>query len=175
MRWSKLKQLIEDGFAESVKGRVEIWSTRYRRAHDQFGEAWITIDGKRLHSMSSLRFEIDRMEAAKSFEDQHGREAWIRGGWQTCEQELASEGSMGLWAVNSTLFAYLSLSFDEILSSKTALVRAIGMLDRRLGKRRLMTIDTSGSPTFVQELYRFRCACEGIAPPAVRNELPGGI
>lgn len=44
MKWSELKKRIEEKFAESVHGRVEVWATRYRHAHDQEGEAWITFD-----------------------------------------------------------------------------------------------------------------------------------
>lgn len=54
MMWSKLKSRIEAGFADCLKGRVEIWNTRYRGAHDQEGEGWITSHGERIHSMSSL-------------------------------------------------------------------------------------------------------------------------
>jgi hypothetical protein len=59
MRWSKIKKRIEDTFADSVRGRVEVWNTNYRKAHDQAGEAWITIDKKKVHSMGSLTFEIE--------------------------------------------------------------------------------------------------------------------
>ena len=48
MKWSQLKKRIEESFADSVRGRVEVWNTRYRRAHDDAGEAWITIDKQRV-------------------------------------------------------------------------------------------------------------------------------
>ena len=37
--------------------------------------------------------------------------------------------------------SYLLLSIDDILASENVLIRAIGMLDRRLGKRRLRGLD----------------------------------
>lgn len=43
MQWSKLKQRIESNFAESVKGRVEVHSTRYRWG-DEEGRGWFTVD-----------------------------------------------------------------------------------------------------------------------------------
>ncbi|MFC7513559.1 hypothetical protein ACFQUU_00930 [Herbaspirillum sp. GCM10030257] len=48
MQWSQLKKSLEASFAESVRGRVEVWATRYRHAHEQAGEAWITFDKHRL-------------------------------------------------------------------------------------------------------------------------------
>jgi hypothetical protein len=162
MRWTKLKQRIEEGFADSVRGRVEIWTTRYRHSHDQEGEAWITLDGKRLHSMGSMSFFIEEWDAV-------GRPNYRAGerpkrSYDDVEPELHARGVMGLWSVNSTLFNYLSMSIEEILISENALVLGFGMLDRRLGKRRLAAWNTIKAAGFVQDLYKFRCACEEIEP-----------
>jgi len=50
MKWSKLKKQIEDKFCESLKRRVELRSTRYRRAHDHDGKGWFTVDKRCVHS-----------------------------------------------------------------------------------------------------------------------------
>jgi len=43
MRWSKLKQRIEDNFADSVSRRVAIHSAAYGAC--TCGHAWLTLDG----------------------------------------------------------------------------------------------------------------------------------
>jgi len=48
MMWSKLKKQLEDFICPSLKGRVEFWITNYRKAPDQLGRAYITVDGKKL-------------------------------------------------------------------------------------------------------------------------------
>ena len=53
MRWSKLKQTVEAMFAESVSGRVQLWTTRYAKAHDRFGRSWISIDGREVAIMAN--------------------------------------------------------------------------------------------------------------------------
>src|SRR5687767_9806138 len=53
MRWSKLKQQVEAMFAEGIRGRVELRTTRYEKAHDRFGRSWITIDGREVANMSN--------------------------------------------------------------------------------------------------------------------------
>jgi hypothetical protein len=55
MRWSKLKQLIESAFAEDVRRRVQLWTTRYERAGDRYGRSWITIDGQQVISMCDYK------------------------------------------------------------------------------------------------------------------------
>ena len=57
MRWSKLKQLVEDRMAPSLQRRVEVHSTWYRRlGHDQLGRTWITIDKHEVANMCDLRY-----------------------------------------------------------------------------------------------------------------------
>lgn len=45
MQWSKLKKRIEDNFADSVKGRIQVFTTAYRR-QDDIARSWLVIDGK---------------------------------------------------------------------------------------------------------------------------------
>ena len=162
MKWSKLKQRIEVGFADAVKGRVEVWSTRYRKAHDEFGEGWITVDGEKVHGIGSTRFLIDYWQESEQLSNQEGLSSLEA--WGEAKRHLHAEGNMALWAFNAALFDYLSLPFDRILASEVALIRALGMLDRRLGKRRLAHMDTSAEPDLVRRLHRFRCECEGLRP-----------
>lgn len=58
MKWSKLKKRLEDFICPSLKGRVEFWITSYRKTHDQVGRAYITVDGKEVINMCTLKKEI---------------------------------------------------------------------------------------------------------------------
>jgi hypothetical protein len=55
MMWSKLKQLTEEKFADSVKNRVEIFSTRYNKPNSTAGRGWITIDGIEIVNFSTMK------------------------------------------------------------------------------------------------------------------------
>ncbi len=62
------------------------------------------------------------------------------------------------------LKAYLRISIDDALKTDTPLVRALAVIDRRLGKRRLRSLDVgSDEHPLVRELYRLRCEAEGIS------------
>ena len=56
MRWSQLKLRVEANFAPRVRGRVELFQTRYRHAADSFGEAWMMVDGQRQYSWGDIDF-----------------------------------------------------------------------------------------------------------------------
>jgi len=57
---------------------------------------------------------------------------------------------------------YQSLSINEILTSGNVIIRALGMLDRRLGIRRLQKINAESEHSLVRATYVFRCKAEGV-------------
>ena len=171
MRWSKLKKEIESGFADSVQGRVEVWTTRYRGAHDQEGEGWMTVDKVRVHSMGSLTHMIDfyrRVEEIRieeDCEDYHdpADQVGYYGAIDVVDDALQSEGAIGLRDFNAALFDYLNLSIEDILKSDRAIIRAVGMFDRRVGKRRLKVLAEVEETDLVRRFFQLRCAFEGIS------------
>ena len=54
MQWSKLKKSIEYFFADSVKDRVELRSTRYHKSHDHEGRGYIVVDSEEIVSFCSI-------------------------------------------------------------------------------------------------------------------------
>lgn len=173
MQWSKLKQRIENGFADCAKGRVEVWTTRYRRSHDEEGEGWITIDKNRVHSMATLSYFAEFHEQATAL-----RQSWAcpdfrnDATWDTyvlagdvAKAHLAEQGVIPLWDFNSALLDYLNMSMDDVLSADRMIIRALGMFDRRLGKRRLTNLDLTQDVELVQTFHGVRCAFEGLRLP----------
>lgn len=172
MRWSKLKQRIEDNFADCAKGRVEIWNTRYRNSHDQEGEAWITIDKERVHSMGTLTHLTKFYEHSRQLQEDRDcldyRDREQIEGYRMAQNEvglkLKQEGVIPLWEFNGALFEYLNMSLEQILISDQMIIRALGIFDKRFGKRRLKKVDLSGEHEVIQLFHRIRCAFEGMQP-----------
>jgi hypothetical protein len=148
MQWSKARKLIEDMFADSVQGRVRLRTTGYHKHHDGEGRYWITVDGREIVSLPHWYGEYfassyaDRQDLPKEFTDY-----------------LAMAAAGGL---ARSIRRYHLMPIDEILSSTDVFVRALGMLDRRLGKRRLRDLDLTDAHPLVRVLHRFRCEAEGM-------------
>jgi hypothetical protein len=138
MKWSKLKATVESRFADELRGRVRLHTTEYRHYSSQ-GRAWITIDGEEIINMPA---SID---------------------WQLMDKE-EKDSRLGLRRLSRAVRVYPELSINEILNSEDSVVRAIGMLDRRLGKRRLAKLDVSDEPPLVKILYLVRCEAVNITP-----------
>ncbi len=161
MRWSQLKKRIEANFAEKVDGRLEIWQTRFRKAHDQEGEFWITIDGKRVFSSGS---ETYLKQLGSIVTEAHSAGASWAEAYTEAWPIMNHSGLFLLEKINRDLFESLNLSIEEIINHKNPIVRALGMIDRRFGMRRLKQFDPSAETELVKLLFHFRCEIEGFLP-----------
>ena len=145
MRWSKLEQQVEAMFADGVRGRVEVRTTRYAKAHDRFGRSWITVDGREVANMSN---------------------------YLACGDEIADgnparfdAGVFAGYDLPNAMREYLGLSIDDAIASPNPLVRALAVLDRRAGERRLARIDAAKEAPIVAGFLAVRKGVRG--DPAV--------
>jgi len=165
MRWSQLKLRVEANFAPRVRGRVELFQTRYRHAADSFGEAWMVVDGKRQYSWGDINFI--RAEAAgyqAHYEAQSGnpdrKAIWQCGA--DVRADLESRGIPMRWILEDLLLESLSLGIERMLTHRSPIVRGLAVLDRRCGKRRLAELDAQSEHLFVVGMLEFRRAAEGM-------------
>lgn len=162
MMWSKLKQLTEQKFADSVKDRVEIFSTRYNKPNSTTGRGWITIDGVEIVNFSTMKSgEIYRCvyhEATPTNCIQHPA---VKDEDRT-EGQLIEEGEFSRFDLHNCCFEYLSLTVDEGLAHPSPLINLLAVLDRRLGKRRLPSLTEKKHHPLVSRVLEFRLIEEGI-------------
>lgn len=153
MKWNQINKRIETMLADSVKGRISFGVTSYRKCHDQVGRGWIAVDGKEILSMPTLDFE---------------HEVYLRGraqaDYEWAKQEVHTLNLFSQCDLHQSLFEYLGLSIDEILASDNPIIRATGMLDARMGKRRLLKVEISDEHDLVRRFYLLRCNVESITP-----------
>lgn len=170
MNWSKLKQIIECNFAPSLKGRGHLHSTRYRSAHDQEGRAWITVDKKEIFSMCTVKWEYEHyllskeLEAANQGEQPDGGDSplhYYRN--DSAHKILKKKGLYSQYEFYKAATDFTNLSIKSALHSENNLIRAIAILDKRVGKRTLKSLCGLGSgDPLVSYLYQLRCEAEGI-------------
>jgi len=73
-------------------------------------------------------------------------------------------GFLSDWRSNALISSRQNdtLSLDDIVGSNKTVVRALGMFDKRLAKRRLKSMDASKEHEIIQRFYRIRCDFEGL-------------
>lgn len=143
MQWSQLKHRIEEQFAPSLGGRLQIHYTVYRRLTEGDGRAWLTWDKEELFSRADMpsREKLDAPFAP--------------------DAEFYDSARNLLGALHD----YLRTPFAESLASPEPLVRALALADRRLGRRRFEKLTTADiAHPLVQRVHRIRATAEGWPP-----------
>lgn len=162
MQWSSLKKKVESFFVPSLKGRVELRSTRYRGTHDQTGRGYITVDGKEVWSMCSLNFwktEYPTIARISEKEQILPTVAQI-----IVDAQLEQEGILSQWDFYRALENYCNSSIEASLESVNPLTKSLAILDSRVGKRRLKNINFASEHSMIQYFFALRCRVEGISP-----------
>lgn len=155
MKWSKLKQRLEERFAPEVAGRISLLATRYRESHDAEGELLVTLDGEKIYGAGYydylLAFGAAKRRGTAADVDVLAQQREIN-------RQLSIEGIEDNVILMKAAFDSLSQSIEEMLASPHVLLRGLAVLDARCGKRRLAKIDTAAEHPFVARLYALRLA-----------------
>lgn len=170
MKWSQLKKRAEMLFADSVKKRVALHTTCCHKAPDRMGRAWITLDDKEIINMcffaeqNALWHEATRLQQANGCTDFRNpdHQAGYDAAYEKAKATLQDRSILRPEDFHQSLFQYLNTSIEDALVSPDPIIRAMGMLDRRLGKRRLASIDIVNEHPLVRRLFEIRCEAEGL-------------
>jgi hypothetical protein len=152
MKWSKLKKLAEELLAETLKKRVAYNLTRYGPGESYImNRGWITFDKEEIMTCSTIKSD---MESYKLTEIDCTD-------YKKISEQLHKQGIFTRHDFVSALEEYVSLKVNDALKSENPIIRAIGMFDRRLGKRKLKEIKLAvDEHKFVKKFYQIRCQVE---------------
>lgn len=166
MRWSQLKSNLDALRAPALGQRVALHQARYRYTREEVGRIWITVDGREIVSFDTSSYLRRHAQLRAGLEQSMGGAGADSTGLEPdkrATEMLRESGQYGDYQALDDLEAYLSLSIEDALVSPSPLIRALAVIDRRVGKRRLRTLDAGTlEHELVRELYRLRCDAEGI-------------
>ena len=158
MQWSKLRSTVESRFAPALGRRVTLHQARYRYAREEVGRVWISIDGRDSASFASPN--------AASGDHAPADAESVRAAGTYSDSDAIAE-----------LRAFLSMPVAEALVAPSPLLRALAVLDGRVGKRRLGALAAAPDPhPLVRTLLAVRCDAEGVrvGPRAEPGETAAG-
>ncbi|MDR3596657.1 hypothetical protein [Clostridium sp.] len=144
MQWNKLKSQVESFFCDSLKVRVELFTTWYKcGGSPERARGAILVDKNEIFEVNTDR--------------------WITLQKETSRKELWNQGSFQELEFRESLKEYLSLSIGEALLSENILIKALALIDRRVGKRKLLEIEIpEDEHQLVKFMYNLRCEADGI-------------
>ena len=156
--WSGLNKWLNECLCEELKGRITYFLTRYHKVHDSYGRAAILLDGKELVCFSWIEMyrkewavhEVWRQDKSQSNLDMYDI---MKPQWDAnctyCEMDF----------LNAVL-EFRNLSIQEALDSEDYIIKILGVLDKRVGKRTLQKIKKAEEykkyPEWVRQFYELR-------------------
>ncbi len=163
MQWSKLKRRIEQGLADSVRGRVAFHVTGYRTAHDHQGRGWIVVDGEEVANMCHWRANLEG--------EYRPDPVAMTDGTILQPQDGVMDPSV-FW---DSLVSFLAMPIGEALEHHNYLIRALAIVDGRVGKRRLREMEIREKDHgLVRRFYELRLDAEGLRPAWGHAARPKG-
>lgn len=150
MRWTKVRKLVEDSFADSVKDRVTVRTTQYRNGRAfacDCGHGWLTIDGESIthfHThLSYGKYGTDIHESTDRMWSRNtrlpGQPRWIapKGHAAVANEDrvvgrLSEPGEFSRYDLALSCWTYLHTRLEESLESP-----ARSFVDWRCSTRRL--------------------------------------
>lgn len=174
--WSGIRKRLEEYLiCNSLKGRVRYFITKYKNSHDESGRVAIIVDGKEIIQGNIFRYYEGYREVERNLKDEfnvtprfwNGKE--IENNYENEKVEKyideirLDEGIFDVWQFTDAVDEFLSLSIEESLNSTNPLIRLLAIMDRRVGKRRLIKIKDSilEQPIWLQYFYKLRIQSEG--------------
>jgi hypothetical protein len=166
MTWSKLKQNLESFLSPALSGRVEYRATGYRYLPDKAGICYIAVDKKNVLNMSDIttlirwyqteqeiknadiqipihneEIEVVRKETkGKVPEDRLQVIARGRKISEYAKELLAAQSSLSKSNFIIVANKFLSTSIEESLESKDILLNILALVDRRVGRKRILNM-----------------------------------
>lgn len=150
MQFSIIKKRVEQLIAPSLQGRIAFHATVYR-IQDNPSRVWMTFDGEEILGADDFHFEreVERRYAVQAaqlpekpagalwqsdwLEQSHALSAEI-------ERQVKQDGYLENYKMQQDLLEYPNLAFEQALVHPHPFIRGIARLDRRLGKRRFLSL-----------------------------------
>ena len=158
--WSGMRKKLETEYlAQSLRGHIQYFVTRYPKSHDGEGRAAIRYDGKEILQGCFLNASLKA-----DLHPQSDRQVKCTPvGWYNDDDALKL-GIFDPYCFYSAFAEFDNQSIEASLQSDDLIVRIFAILDRRVGKRRLalMKENISNEPETFQRFYAIRANAEGL-------------
>lgn len=159
--WSGIRKKLENEYlAESLRGHIQYFATTYRESHDREGRAAILLDGEEIVSGGYYK----RWSVEHLFPKDEKYEERIRQEISFMDDTALKLGVFDQRSFYSAFDEFDNQSIEKSLSSENLIVRIFAILDRRVGKRKLLLIKNriSEEPELFQVFYAIRADAEKI-------------
>jgi hypothetical protein len=154
MQWSKLRSHLREFVAPSLRKRVDFHLITYRKLSELANEFLVTIDGEKVFSASTSR----HLHAEYFVTRRSGLLAQGDGpDPQKVEDSLTRREIHAPTDITSSIRTYFDLDPQIALTSTDPILKALAIIDRRIGSRTLKSIELpENEHSLVKVFYALR-------------------
>ena len=159
--WSGIRKRMESEYlAESLKGHISYFVTSYSRSPDHEGRAAIRYNGKEI--IKGCYYH--NWTKAASFPKDEKYERHMSEEFAFMDDTAIKLGVFDQRCFYEAFDEFDNQSIEKSLYSENLIVRIFAVLDRRVGKRRLLTLkeNIENEPDTFKEFFAIRIRAEGI-------------
>ena len=159
--WSGIRKKMESEYlAESLKGHISYFATSYSRSPDHEGRAAIRYKGKEI--IKGCYYH--NWTKAESFPKDEKYERRMSEEFAFMDDTAIKLGVFDQTCFYKAFDEFDNQSIEKSLYSDNLLVRIFAVLDRRVGKRKLISMKESveNEPDSIKEFFAIRMNAEGI-------------
>jgi len=157
---------IEKNFSENLKGSVKLYITTYGSSYDVqdlYNRGWITVDGIEVVNFSTpdafflYQRDLNATTPTKYIANEVTKEYVDR-----TPNRLAEKGEFSKFDLTYCCNEFLNMSIEKAMVHASPIIQMLAVMDKRLGKRRLVVLDEKELHPLVRYFLNFRLEAEGL-------------
>ena len=142
--WSGIRNKLEhDYLCPALRGRIQYFAASYRESHDQTGRAAIRLDGVEVLRSSYYAYEQNYWNRYQALRREGVGEDDPKAPFRLAHEGTLNDGCFDNNFLYEAFHEFDNQSIEKSLVSENPLVRIFAILDRRVGKRRLLVLEES--------------------------------
>lgn len=163
--WSGIRNKLEqDYLCPALRRHIQYFATSYRESHDQIGRAAIRMDGIEILRSNYYDYEKNYWNRYQALRREGAEADDPKAPFRLAHEETLNDGSFDNVFFYEAFRIFDKQIIEKSLVSENPLVRIFALLDRRLGKRRLLALEESMEQEldWVRAFYVIRMQAEGL-------------
>jgi hypothetical protein len=163
MRWSKVRKLVHDSFADSVRGRVNVTVTNADRRGTPWQDAcnmgWISVDGSVVANMNP--HQLRRLSISLPIVKDGTQEQKLFIVHPYGDEEIPDDAQSGTFMdFPQACWQYLHSSLKDSLESPDPFVSSLAVLNAKVGRTRLERARARELHPLTRAMLEFRLQAE---------------
>lgn len=163
--WSGIRDKLENDYlCPALRGHIQYFATSYSKSHDHEGRAAIWLDGVEVLRSNYYDYYQNYWNRYQALRREGAGVDDPKAPFQLAYEGALNDGCFDNWFFYEAFGIFDNQSIEKSLVSENPLVRIFALLDRRLGKRRLLALEESIEQEldWVRAFYVIRMQAEGL-------------